>query len=160
MSVTLGISVGTRFIGIALFKSNTLLYWHTKSFPSKWSEKKFRRIIKCIDELIAENNASSIAIKIPQNFERISRINRLLGAINILCERARVTPRYFTLDDVKRSFIDQHVDSKVLVAQITHTYPELTEINTRNKHAKTNYYKKVFEAVLVGHVVHKQNEAR
>jgi Holliday junction resolvasome RuvABC endonuclease subunit len=153
MAVTLGISPGTRFVGLALFKDNALLHWQTKTFCRKWSAKKFRALLKAIDVYIVENRVTRVVVKIPDNYSHLKRIDMLIGGINVLCEQAKIKPQYYTLTQLKRAYTNRREISKeALMASIAHTYPELLPEYYKSQESKTKYYHRIFDAVLAGHV--------
>jgi hypothetical protein len=152
MAITLGISPSANIIGLALFKEDMLLHWHTHTFPGKWNGKKFRRLLAALDVYMVENRVTKVAIKIPDRYARQARMTMLMGGINILCERADIVPKYYTLKELKQELAgDDKVRKNTLTAFIARTYPELMPQYVIAEKAKRYYYEKMFEAVLVGH---------
>ena len=94
MAITLGISPGINVVGLALFKDDSLLHWHTHIFIGKWNGKKFRRLMNTLDIYMVENRVTAVAIKIPDNYLRKRKMTMLIGGINILCQRALIEPTY------------------------------------------------------------------
>jgi hypothetical protein len=152
MAIILGISPGVNVVGLALFKDNALLHWHTHIFIGKWTGKKFRKLMNALDIYLVENRVTSVAIKLPDNYLKKRRMTMLIGGLNILCQRASIEPTYYTLSQLKEHFSPgRKIRKNALTAFIAKTYPELMSQYVIAERIKAYYYEKMFEAVLAAH---------
>lgn len=151
MLIAAGISPGTRFIGIAIFKDGMLLDCRTKTFPGKWTAKKCRTILNVLDTIFLENRVTAVAVKVPDANSHLKHFDTVLGCINVICERNSIIPKYYTLSQLKRKHSKTEVvNKKVLLASIALQYPELQALYHKSQRNKSKYFERMFEAVLVG----------
>lgn len=155
--VVVGISPGTRYMGIAILRDRKLVKWQLLSFPDKWSPEKLQTILSSLDNYIGHTRTHDIAIKIPDELPLSESYIKLVGAINVLCERKKIQPLYYTLKELKQRFCEDKKVTKNCLAQVlTSTYPELEMYLKQKSVSDRLYYEKVFEAVAVAHAL--QNE--
>ena len=60
----LGISPGTRFIGIAILADGKLVNWQVRSFPGEWSDEKLRVILAAIDTVIVRYRIEQVTVPV------------------------------------------------------------------------------------------------
>lgn len=155
--VVVGISPGTRYMGFAILRDRKLVKWQLLSFPDKWSPEKLQAILSSLDNYIGHSRTQAIAIKIPDELPISESYIQLVGAINVLCERKKIQPLYYTLKELKLRFCDtKTVNKHCLAKAITRVYPELEVYVNQKNNADRLYYEKIFEAVAAAHAL--QNE--
>lgn len=146
--VILGISPGTRSIGIAIIKDKKLIDCRIKTFKGKWSEGKLSDIVVFIESLVKDYAISHIALK-TINISRTS--NGLVSAIfkiKALAVRAKIVIGIFTIHDLKRHLLrGQNRNKWSLMEHISNVYPELRFECQKEQHNKNAYYLKMFESV-------------
>jgi hypothetical protein len=146
----LGISLGTRLIGIAIVDEQDLADWNTCAFRESWSNKKLKKIIARLAFVIDRFDITSIAVKVPDTVPTEPGFSKLLGALNVLCERKDMKPVYYTLSALLENYRgEESMHRKELINLLIAYYPVLTQYKERNKH----YYDKLFEAVAAAHLV-------
>ncbi|MBA3830163.1 MAG: hypothetical protein H0X33_14585 [Taibaiella sp.] len=146
MANVLGLSIGTRSMGIVIMQGDELIDWRVKAYHEEWSDKKLRRIIRGIERLIVENCISSVGIKVPDRLPISKGYMQLIGSLNVLIESMGLKAHYFTLGELKDHYVPLLKGSKVsVVAHILQRYPELTY--EYRKTQKNTIYLKIFEAV-------------
>ena len=64
----IGVSPGTRSLGVAVSRGNRLLHWQVHSFHGPWSEKKLKYILSTIGRYTERYGAKEVNIKIPDKF--------------------------------------------------------------------------------------------
>lgn len=138
----LGISPGTRSVGVAVITDGVLVKWQLHTFSEKWTQKKLKRIITTLDVWIARNYIDEIAIKIPDELPLSKAYIKLVGGINILCEARAIRPKYYTLSELKQAHSPkQTINKKQLIAFVLQLFPDLQLSKQKKGHDK------VFEAV-------------
>lgn len=155
--VVLGVSPGTRYMGIAILCDRKLVKWKLCSFPKKWTPQKLKTIVSSFENYISKSNTKVIAIKVPDTLPLSKAYIQLVGTINALCESKNIKPVYYTLNDLKIRYCGtQSVNKEWLAQTITLQNPELEKyLNKKNDTGKL-HYEKIFEAVAVCHAL--QNE--
>ena len=63
----LGISPGTRYVGIAILRNGELYSWKIKSYKGMYDPAKVDRTLSYVEELIIMQVIHSIACKIPHS---------------------------------------------------------------------------------------------
>ena len=146
----LGISPGTRSIGVAVIRDGRLQHWRIHSFPGPWSNKKLRYIQNTLVRYMVRFDVSVMAIKVPDKFPNSTGYNQLIGGINVICERRQILSNYYTLKDLKIEFSGGTQASRnELLKDIVGKYPELLpEFRKENENANS-YFFRLFEAVGV-----------
>jgi Holliday junction resolvasome RuvABC endonuclease subunit len=144
----LGISPGTRSIGIGVIRDGELLDARVKTFPGKWSESKQKTILGAISKLINDFNVTAVFLKTIHESRSSAALNQLIYEIKNLLEKRKTKFCLYTIIDLKRHCLERRSGNRrTLMEQITEKYPELMfdrdkEIKSRNK-----YYTKMFEAI-------------
>jgi hypothetical protein len=148
-SVTLGISLGTRLVGIALFEGSTLVEWQTKAFPKHWSEKKLQEMCTAIRAVISHRALARVAIKVPPA-PYASYPLQLLEAEIAAYTREKHIP--VTCYGDIRSLFTNCTNKAELLSTMVNRYPSLKNEYEKEITKKHRYYLKLFEAVAVGHL--------
>lgn len=148
MQVRLGISPGSRHIGIAVLYNRELITWRVHTFRGKWSDVKRKTMLATLEKLFASYAIEAVAVKIPDKLPDSFSFGQVLGVINILCERKGIKARYCTLSDIKRCFsTNEQVTKASIVSYLVHKYPELTREYNKEQKNHYKYYAYIFEAV-------------
>lgn len=151
MQVRLGISPGSRHIGIAVLYNRELITWRVHTFRGKWSDAKRKTMLATLEKLFAAYAIEAVAVKVPDKLPDSFSFGQVLGVINVLCERKGITARYCTLSDIKRQFSsNEQVTKASIVSYLVHKYPELTTEYRREQRNQSQYYIRVFEALAAG----------
>lgn len=151
----LGISPGTQCCGYAVMRRKELIVWGNKTFKGKWSDKKLKKILHCLSNLIETQGIQRVAIKIPDILPNSKRYNQLIGALNVLFEQYDIPVSYYSLSDLKEHYSKQDGMNKTTFMElITADYAELVYTCHKGKrNHRTRYYIRLFEAVATAHVL-------
>ncbi|OJW82310.1 MAG: hypothetical protein BGO69_17120 [Bacteroidetes bacterium 46-16] len=150
MQVRLGISPGSRHIGIAVLYNRELITWRVHTFRGKWSDAKRKAMLATLEKLFASYDIKAVAVKVPDKLPDSFSFGQVLGVINVLCERKGIKARYCRLSDIKRQFSSNgQVTKASIVSYLVHKYPELTTEYRREERNQSKYYIRVFEALAV-----------
>ncbi len=148
---TLGISPGTRFIGIAVLREGRLIHAQVRAFHGKWSKSKRNSILKAVDYSLGQHRVTSVVVKLPDVLPLTRSFHEVIGSLNALCERKRLKPRYYALSEIKRKHYGSETCTlDTLMEFVVRAHPELTPEYRKEKANKNAYYYKLFEAVSVG----------
>ncbi len=145
----LGISPGTRRMGVAVVKEGKLSHWQVQTFPGVWSNSKLECILKVIIGYIEQHSVERIAIKIPDALPTSTAFIQLIGSLNVMAQSMSVPVQYCTLRDLKLAYAEtEDISRTSLIESMAKQHPELLPEYHKEKRNKEGYYYKMFEAVL------------
>lgn len=154
METDLGISPGTRSIGIALIRNRNLIDWKLQSFKGKWSKEKLQEIIRYVSLYMDNHHVDAVAIKIPDDLPVSHNYIQLVGTLNVLFEQKGIQATYYHLSDIKKQFCpERKINKAVLVDCIVSKYPHLLPEYHKERNSRNKYYDKVFEAVGAAYIL-------
>lgn len=151
--MVLGISPGTRTIGIATIKDGQLTKRQLLSYPQKWSDQKLQKMLSVLEGYLSKYTIQQVAIKIPDELPISTAYIQLVGAINVLCEQLGIQAQYYTLSELKQGYFpDRDINKQMLISYLQQQYPELEYFSKNRK--RLSYYAKIFEAVGVARLTY------
>ncbi len=151
----LGISPGTRSMGIAAMKDGQLIDWKTRTFKGKWNDKKLNEIVVYIKKEMYRHNVRKVAVKLPHPVRSSLWLNDLLNEIKELVRKKNITMNIYFIDDLK--YLSGELDNKQKLAEyITSKHPELLGEYEREQQNKNTYYMKMFEAIAAARLIEKE----
>ncbi len=154
----LGISPGTRYMGIALQRNGTLYEWRVKTYKGVWSDVKLQKAIDQIEHLIIAHVVKHIACKIPHSSRCSKGLKMLIEKIKSIAMEFKLQLHIYSITDLKDLFKSEIRNKKSLVSHVVNEYPELSHIFSRENGIKNSYYLKIFEAVAA--ISHCQNKMK
>ena len=146
----LGISPGTRIIGIAVIIKGELVEWKVKSFKNKWCNEKQAAILSIISRLIEYYDVRVISLKRIDPLKSSNQLDALVAAIEKLgVDRNIIVKRYSLseLDYDKRS--GKRDGKEKLTESIVEKHPELKKEYQKERNNRREYYTKMFEAIAM-----------
>ncbi|PQJ12989.1 hypothetical protein CJD36_004390 [Flavipsychrobacter stenotrophus] len=146
----LGISPGTRIVGLAVIEEGELVKWKVKTFKAAWSSKKRKMILDAIDNICGNYNIHKIAIKKIDAQRSSPQLDRLIVAISKLSERNAIPIAEYSLSDLdydKRS--NARLTKGRLSEEVAARHPKLRYKLLRERGNRTEYYTKMFEAIAM-----------
>lgn len=154
--MVLGVSPGTRKIGIAVLDDNgKLCYWQLHTFPESWSETKHKRMLRTITKHMNRYKVRQVAIKIPDELPVSKPYVQLVGSINVVCEMRKIKAQYFTLSEFKQGYFpDRVVTKRELINYLSSQHPEPDAQQQKGQRKNTQYYDKVYEALGVARLTY------
>ena len=146
----LGISPGTRVIGIAVIIKGELVEWKVKSFKEKWSKEKCRAILSIINRLIEHYDVTILSIKKIDPLRSSPQLEALVASIEKLGGVRRIAVRKFSLSDLDYANRSGKRDGKVkLTERLVKKHPELKHEYFKEQNNRREYYIKMFEAIAI-----------
>ncbi len=143
----IGISPGTYLFGFAVFRHGQLVNYGVKTYPGKWSKKKFSHIMNSLEKLLEKQTPETIVMKVADIKSTSDNVELVTAGIESLAEKKGIKVFKCALQDIKRVCCD---DSKVEAMEL-HTYlMEQYPILSSKKSENINwhiYNRKMFEAV-------------
>ena len=151
MQNILGISLGTRFMGMAVMYDGELTEFRTRTFYNRWTEGKRKEMIAVLQKTVDRYGITKIAIKLPKPFHCSQNIQWLMHDIRRLSEQQGIQVATCTITELKQRYTSNERGNKqALVQAIINGHPErkqLAAIAARKQaHRKLNCIK-IFEAI-------------
>ena len=153
MEVTIGISLGTKTIGVAILFGKELIKWNAHTYPGRWNSKKSKVIINSLSKIFTTYEPTIVAVKVPRDFNLDENINPLIGTINVLAQNFKIRTKYYTLEELKSHYCpNEEINQATLLECIVDRYSELANIYRNSFAGDRAYYAKLIEAVGVAHL--------
>lgn len=142
----LGISPGTRKVGLAVLDQHELIDWRLREFTGPWNKTKRTIILNSIERTILKYQPTVIAMKLPTTCRSSAGLNYLVRHIQKLAEHHQIHCHGYTLQELLTM---QNQKTTELISDTFRSYPELHHTYQAMLEHPTNQYKRIFEAVLV-----------
>ena len=147
MANILGISVGTRNVGMAVIRLRKLTDYRIRTFHGKWTLAKCESIWDVIERVMKDNQVTDIVLKVPPPSHSSENLIELIGGIKGLADWYGIKLHRCTIQDLKLSYSTQKKSGKqLMVASLIEKYPDLKKSWHGGKQAKS-YNAKLFEAI-------------
>jgi hypothetical protein len=147
MANVLGISIGTRNVGLAVIKLRKLRDHRIRTFPGKWTSSKCEHITDTVEAIIKRNKITDIALKIPNPSHCSENLEELIEGIRELAGWFNAEVHTCTIQDIKLPYaVDGKGNKQVMVAALVDKYPQLIE-NLRVGKRSQAYNARLFEAI-------------
>lgn len=149
MEGVLGISPGTRSMGLAIFRGSTLVYSQVKSFKGVWSERKLFSILKVVTKVLDKYCVSMVVCKMVSPTHQSDILEELVNNIERVCIQKGVRFSSCYLEDIMGLVLPsgQKASKAMLADMIALKYPDVALEFSREKLNKHPYYIKLFEAI-------------
>jgi len=142
---TIGISPGTRLIGVAILEGDRLLYSGVKSYKGKWNDRKLNYILNSIDTVIDEYEVSTVILKTIHLSRASIGLCRAIHGLKDLCKRRKMSYQLLTIEDLKRLCIkDEFSEGRDLGQVMADRFPELRIDYHKERINRNAYYKRMF----------------
>ena len=145
----LGISPGTKYIGVALFRSNELYDWKVKTYRGVWSSDKLSSVIDYIEKIVITHVVNKIACKLPNTDRTSDALNELVHHIKKTATEYGIEIYLYSVEEMKSRFNQAISNKQKLAAHLLKRFPELSEVHAAYSRSKHRYHIKVFEAIAV-----------
>lgn len=146
----LGISPGTRIIGLAIIRNGELVEWKVKTFKEMWSSEKRKAILKTIDRLCEYHNVGILSLKKVDPLRSSSAVDKVVAAIIRQAERQRIKVVQYALSDLDYDLATGKPQNKdKLIASVAAKHPELRHAYQKERNNRREYHTKMFEAIAM-----------
>ena len=145
MTTILGISPGTRRVGIAILENKSLVDWQTLSFPKPWTDAKVEDITEAIKSIILYHRITHVALKVPPKHKTTPNLILVLKALKRLFKRQKVHLTVYSISELKNYCQQSNKDK--MAEFISKKEPYLDRIYRKNLISQVKYYTPVFEAI-------------
>lgn len=147
-STVLGISLGTRNIGVAIICDTELLFWKVKTFNQAWSSRKLKDILFALDCIAQFETVNGLSVKEPDLNTRSDALTQLISEVTAWGKRKGYPISFHTLTQLKKKFGNYKGTTKVdVMRRISELFPEVSGEFKRELKNKNPYYDKLFEAI-------------
>lgn len=162
MAITiLGISPGTRTIGIAVLKDYDLIEWQVKTYRGRWTKEKLKLIIGSLEKLCDHFRIDGVALKETSPLRSSSGLILLTKSILDVAHKKNLTASLYTLDDLKRGSSSTWKHTKdELMEFITEKYAVLRKEYLKERNSLRPYYLKMFEAIAAARILTREVDVK
>ncbi|HYV94625.1 MAG TPA: hypothetical protein VE978_22820 [Chitinophagales bacterium] len=147
--IILGISPGTRIIGIAVLRNGELIDYGVKCFKERWTQTKKRSLLSNVDKLMEYYGVTVVAIKSCDPTRSSQQLELLSKEIVKVCESKKITVYSYGNATLKLSLGIKSRNKNALMAEIAELYPELRKMYLKEINNRHSYYEKMFEAIAL-----------
>lgn len=152
----LGISPGTRIMGLGVIRNGELVEWQVKSFKGSWSKEKLSLIAETIGSLCDHFQVTDMALKVVSPLRSSRNLLTLTNQITELAKKHKIRVYRFTVQDLRlKTGLRGKRSIDELMEQITQKYPVLKREYTKERNNLNPYYLKMFEAIVAAWLVGK-----
>jgi Holliday junction resolvasome RuvABC endonuclease subunit len=145
----LGISPGTRSIGLVVYRNGTLSEWRVKTFKGSWSKIKLKDILYDLKCYITEQEITILAIKRPDALRSSAGVQQIVSEIIILAKRNNIKVFLYSLKELKEHLSKEKNLTKAQMIQLAASAnAELHHEYNKEQRNRNSYYIKMFEAVI------------
>ena len=146
----LGISPGTRILGLAVLRNGELVEWRVKTYKEKWTKEKQAAILSLIEKLCDYYGVQAMAVKKIDPLKSSKQSEKLQKAIISLAESKHLSLAQYSLSDLD---YDVRTGSKQtkgdLSEDVAERHPELKKEYLKERNNRREYYTKMFEAIAM-----------
>jgi len=154
----LGISPGTRSMGLAVMKAGELIDWRVKTFKGSWTSGKLKDILFVLMQYVETHNVKIIALKKPDVHRSSEGLDQLVSELTVWAKMNRIKVFSYSLHDMKKHFSKEKNFSKAeMIKRIALQYPELYAEYNKEQRNRKEYYVKMFEAIIVATLFAQRN---
>ena len=147
----LGISLGTRLMGLAVVYDGELIDFRVRAFFSAWNNEKRSEMLKTIEQAVKQYGIKKIVVKTPKPSHCSHSITDLTNDIIALGEKYNIRVMVCTISMILRNQKEQDLkNKKSLIQSIVRRYPhhkQLAHLYAKERTKEVPYYVKLFEAI-------------
>lgn len=152
----LGLSIGTKHIGIAVEDGKELIEWRVRRFRGKWSDEKRATILRYIEKVITKHHIEAITVKTPETHYHTAAFAALKNGLITLAKEKNIPIYGYTIRDMKSWYrVQGDTFKEALMEAMLDLRPELKHEYLKEKKYKTGYYIRIFEAVATIHLCYR-----
>lgn len=145
----LGISLGTRVLGIAVVKGDKLLLWKVKKFRNgAWSKDRTKHIVTFIASYIRAHEIHAIAVKVPTVGNLSNGLIDLISSLGVYASISNLNMQAFRISDLKQCFVKASLNRNEMMHSVCQRFPFLEVAYRKELANKKAYHVKMFEAIL------------
>lgn len=154
MQNTLGISLKTKLLGIAVFYNGELTDYRMRTFYGVWTQKKRSDIHATILKMIERYGIIALSLKIPLPSHCSQSIHDIVDDIRELSEQLCIKLHICTISALKGQYCDNTSGNRLLFSEaIIRKYPhhrKLAQLYEIERNNRNPYHVKMFEAIACG----------
>ena len=143
--VILGISPGTRAIGIALIKDGRLELCsiHTNNAA----------VVTATSSLIEKYSVTDISLLKSHTHASFPRQKQLMMDVQSLAEAKGIPSKTYSTYDLRKLMPSSPKNKKIMFYYLTELFPELTAQYHKYTRERNSYHSKIFEAVACAYAI-------
>jgi hypothetical protein len=140
----MGISLGTRAVGVAIFLKGELLDWRLKTFKGPWCVDKLERIVTVLKSFMTTYAVKRVILKDSKSRGRNENLKKLQTAVVKSTKHLKIQCKIKKKPSQKVGFNNR----QSILFSISHKFPEIIPKEIERTPQMMTYYIKVVEAIL------------
>jgi hypothetical protein len=152
----IGVSLGTRIIGVAVMKNKELIIYKTKTFTGPWTKKKAEQILCYIHSITKYYRIERFAIKTVNPIHSSSGLDDLFDSIMKKSQNMGIEIITYSLQDIKDAL---KLTSIISIGEfVSNKHLELRKLYLKEINSAQTYYSKMFEAIALTELFKQNNK--
>jgi hypothetical protein len=147
-SPVLGISLGTRILGVAVVKGKELRLWQTKRWRNKWSPEKLQALLAYVDTTMGRYGITAIGIKVPPRGHFSHGLIELVSELSKMAAVRHLPVKTYRIQELKRLCSERSLNRDGMMRCIIGRFDFLQSQYLKEHSSKHSYHVKMFEAIL------------
>ena len=153
--VTLGISPGTRTMGLAVIRDGELIEWRVKTFKGIWSKEKLKYILRAIEKMCDYYRVTAVAMKKVDPLRSSKQLDVLTNNLIAHAKKKHLRIATYSLPELMKVTGRKQKNTHNAIAEcVVEIYPGLRREYIKERNMEREYYSKMFEAVLSARMLH------
>ena len=151
--VMLGISPGTRTMGLAVLRRGELIEWRVKTYKGVWSKEKLAYILRAIEKMCEYYQVTSVAIKKVDPRRSSEQLEVLTEHLIAFAKEKHFGIATDSLPELMEATGRQQRNLHYAIEEcMLEKYPIVRKEYQKERNNKRQYYSKMFEAVLCAYM--------
>ena len=149
----LGISPGTRTMGLAVLRHGELIEWRIKTYKGVWSKEKLAYILRAIEKMCDYYQVTSVAIKKVDPRRASPQLEVLTEHLIAFAKEKQFSIATYSLPELMEATGRQQRNLHYAIEEsMLERYPIVRKEYQKERNNKRRYYAKMFEAVLCAYM--------
>lgn len=144
----LGISLGTRLIGIAVIKDDSLLHWQVRKFRGAWSPARTDQILEFVAQFVPKHEVRAIAVKVPTRGNLSNGLIDLVSKFGMYASITGIPMKALRIQELKLFFGKRSLNRRQMMQSVCERFPFLERTYHKELANRKIYHLKMFEAIL------------
>lgn len=149
MAGILGLSIGTRILGLAVIHKDELIDWRVKSFKEQWSKEKHTAIVSAIERTVDTYTVTTIVCKeVPETY-CTQEVQNLIEAVQQIAQERGISYISYSIEELRLSGMKKKATKKDVLRYTIDKHPYLKKHYEQEQKSRQVYYTKMFEAIAL-----------
>jgi hypothetical protein len=140
--------LGTRQIGIAVIRHDSLASWHIRRFRGPWSAKRLEAITSFLWFTAQKYQVTDLSVKVPPRGHLSNGLQELVYEIGTGAAKHNLELSVFRIQELNRFLAKRSLNKTVMMKLVAERFTILQPLYEKEIHSRRKHHVKTFEAVL------------